>query len=96
MVLINEEMLEFGVKLYACWRRWSHYTIQYLVPADDSTLMTVSQILNSWVPGKEEMLLGDDQVEFLYHFTDRDFVHRQPVLGMQVVKVQCWYQRREE
>ena len=97
MVFISEEMQILGVKLHACWKRWSHYVVQLLVPDDDNTMRRVSEILHTWVPGKEEMLLSsEDSVEWLEHFSDRDFVGHQPVTGMQVVRGKCWYHRPEQ
>ena len=61
MVLLNIEMESLGVKVFAAWRRYSHYGVQYLVPDNEETLKRVNEIL----------------IDMVEHFTDRDCIGRQ-------------------
>ena len=90
MPLLNKEMEELGVKIFASWRRYSHYVVQYLVPDSDEILMKVSEILKVWPPGMVEFCLPGDEVESVEHFSDRDFIGRQ-IEGYQLVKCRAWY-----
>jgi len=91
MGFLNKELLDLGCKVHAVWKRWSHYSVQLLVPDDINILEQVNLALVSYIPGAEEMLMADDHIEWVEHFTDRNFIGNQPKPGFQVIKVQCWF-----
>ena len=62
MVLLDDRMIELGVTVNAAWRRWDHYSIEYLVPEDDCTVLLFCQILSSWYPGEAEFLEKGDRI----------------------------------
>ena len=69
--------------------------VRYLVPEDDETMIKVSGILSSgaFVPGHPEMTLDGEELDRVEHFTDKDYVHRQPRAGFQVVKCRIFFKR---
>ena len=65
--------------------------MQLLVPEESDVVVAVNKALLGFCPGIEEMLIGEDRIEWVEHFTDRNFLGKQPKEGYQVVKIQCWY-----
>ena len=86
-----------GAKMYDSWHRWSHYVVRYLIPSDDISMQTASSIFSSgnFIPGDAEMMYEGDELSHIEHFSDRDFIGKQPKEGFQVVKVLMWYKPRD-
>ena len=94
MVLLNLEMESLGVKIFAAWRRYSHYVVQFLVPDNEETLKRVNDILMTWAPGETDFCLEGDAIDTVEHFTDRDFIGRQ-LSGYHVIKCRVWYVKKD-
>ena len=84
--MLNDEMIAMGVKINACWRRYPHYSIEYIVPSAEESVLQFCSIVSRWYPGVEELCSPGESVKEVRCKTNRLWSRDSTTT---IIKVEC-------